>query len=209
MLPTIRRPWWNTRSFSGGVTAFAWNPADADVTANFANSNRDFTGTTAASQLASARTTAGKTSGKWYCEITLIAPGSVNPFAEVGICNASFPVTTQFLGAAASSGAYYYNGAVTQVSGMSDPNPVSSISSTNNDVVQIAADFSAGSAWFGLNNTWQAGGNPGTGANPWLTWTPGGAWFFAASNFNSAPVNLRLAATGAFAPPSGFTLINA
>jgi hypothetical protein len=192
-----------------GVTAFAWNPADADTHDNFANSNRDFTGTTGASQLASARTTAGKSSGKWYCEITLLAPTSTDPFAIVGVCDGTFAVTSDFIGNGNKSAGYYYQGQSTLSStGVTQVNPVSSVPAVNNDVVQLAMDVDAGKAWMGLNGSWLATGNPAAGTNPWITWSPGGTWFFAASNFNSAPVNLRLAAAAAFSPPTGFTSIN-
>jgi hypothetical protein len=44
----------------------------------------------------------------------------------------------------------------------------------------LAADFTAGKLWFGVGGTWVNGGNPATGANPTLTFTPGDTWYLFA-----------------------------
>tara|TARA_R100001443_G_scaffold34889_2_gene48657 strand:+ start:5898 stop:7304 length:1407 start_codon:yes stop_codon:yes gene_type:complete len=48
-------------------------------------------------------------------------------------------------------------------------NSFSAVSSGS--IVQIAYDSDSGKAWFGINNTWLASGNPSTGANPYFTST--------------------------------------
>lgn len=40
------------------------------------------------------------------------------------------------------------------------------------NTIGIAVDFDAGKIWFARNNTWQASGNPATGANPAFTFVP-------------------------------------
>jgi hypothetical protein len=206
---------WYKNKIVGGATAFTWNPADAASGITLANSNRDLTGETAGG-FSSVRTTAGKTTGLWYCEFTIVSLGFTQPNLGLGLANAAFAVGAgAYLGSADKSVMYLW---ANQNSFSSTAFTVANaIPATQNltagDVIQIAADFTSGKAWLGQNNTWKTG-SPSAGTSPWLTFTPGSdTWFFAGTQNAAAgsgtSSDAQLAATATFTPPTGFSAINA
>jgi hypothetical protein len=74
------------------------------------------------------------------------------------------------------------------------------------DVIGVAVDFGTGNAWFAKNNTYQASGNPATGANPALTGLSG-PLFPGISLFDSTnQITVAFSSGNSFSPPSGFSL---
>jgi hypothetical protein len=202
-------PVWG-KAAGGGGTPFTWNPADAGTGATLANSNRDFTGTTDPGHT-TVRTTAGKTSGLWYCEFTIVTTPAAQPNNEIGICNATAPLTGQFLGASAIGAGYYWEFQNSFANTITVANAIPATQNlANGDIIAVAMNLSNGKAWLAQNNTWKTG-DPAADTSPWLTFTVGSdTWFFAAvANTTSGTANLRLASTTTFSPPSGFTAINA
>jgi hypothetical protein len=191
------------------ATPFTWNSADKGTDITLANSDRDFTGATSFHNCV--RTTAGKPSGLWYCEFTVVTTAIAQPNNQLGIMNGSATVTSQFIGATAQGAGYAW---ASQNSFANTITVANAIPSTQNltagDIIQIAMNLSNGKAWLGQNNTWKTG-DPAADTSPWLTFTVGAhTWFFAgAANATSNFANFRLASTATYSAPSGFTLINA
>ena len=122
-------------------------------------------------------------------------------------------INTASTGIGLDTAGYAYCGALGQVF-TNGSATISSLSTwTNGDTVQIAIDCATGYVWFGKNNTWQASGNPATGANPMLTITgisdycvafgtvAANTWYASGNiNFGQQPFT--------YTPPSGFVALN-
>ena len=167
------------------------------------NGNLDFS-VAVSSNFGSATTTFGASSGKWYAEYTLGYIGSgLNGFGFINVASNS----TNGWGIAAPAdgwvryGTAIYSNSTTAVSGLT--------STSANDVIMLAVDFDAGKAWWGKNGTWEASGNPASGTNPTITFSPNGKTFaFGASAYDAgtSPTGVLNAGARAFAytAPSGF-----
>lgn len=174
-----------------------------------ANGNLDFLNATAAGR--SVPATIAVLSGKWFAEVT--PPSNITYANGVGVAPvASFPYTS-FIGNGANQcsiwkgsggNGYYVNGGV-----------ATALSYTAGDLGVVAIDCDNGKAWCGVARsgaiTWfdSAGGNTGnpvTGANPCMTFTPGTPMLFGVTSnslASSSTVNFgqRPFAVGA---PTGF-----
>lgn len=193
-------------------TPFTFDPATAPATATFANSNRNFTGSSVI-DWHPCKTSQSYSAGKEYLEFKAI---SVSAGIETGIgfADAAFPSTVagNYLGSSGNSVMFYFGNLSPFPAGyftVANPCTISSVSL--NDIFQLAADFGAGKGWIGQNNTWMtSGGDPATGTNPWLTWTASSTLFFCGLQHDtSKAVVLSLLSSTSFSPPSGFTAANA
>ena len=122
-------------------------------------------------------------------------------------------INTASTGIGLDTAGYAYCGALGQVF-TNGSATISSLSTwTNGDTVQIAIDCATGYVWFGKNNTWQASGNPATGANPMLTITgisdycvafgtvAANTWYASGNiNFGQQPFT--------YTSPSGYVALN-
>jgi len=126
------------------------------------------------------RATEGKSSGKWYWEITANAVNIPYVTFDPGICRNDLTTATDwYTHNSALVGGYLPDG---QPDGgfwgfsINDNTPDAY---ADDDVIGIAMDVDAGKLWFSKNGVWldsAAGtGDPETGANPSLTFVPG-AW---------------------------------
>lgn len=170
---------------------FTWNSADkhSDVTL----SNADLT-CTASATFRMVRGTLGKSSGKWYFEVTMT---TVATWSTVGVAKASVSLAG-YVGMDADAygvgPAHTYN-----VSG--------STSSTETilagNVAGVAIDIDAGKIWFSNNNAWiGTGSNPSTAAVPRYTGLTAGTYYPAcAPGLQTLTINSTLTYT----PPSGFS----
>jgi hypothetical protein len=173
--------------------------------ATLANGNLDSSG--AISSYVGAVSTIAMSSGKWYWEHTLTGVGQTSGNGIVASTSLASAVGATYGYATATdcwwraSNGVVYNNSAAAVSGLA--------TFSANDVMNIAVDFDAGKLWFGENGTWDSSGNPATGANPTITFSPGGKSFYAiaqgyttgaawtnVSNFGQRPF--------AYTAPSGF-----
>ena len=146
-----------------------WNPLARFTGANAPTiSNGNLLTTTAGNPTHTIGTIALPASGKFYFEVTCTSLDTVrtwigflttqtNAFASGG--TASYNLTYSAL-YAASDGYIYYNTG-------SSAYATYGATYTTGDVIGIAYDN--GKIWWSKNGTWQASGNPATGANPGLT----------------------------------------
>lgn len=189
------KPWEMMRGFgqaaggSGGPTAYAkWNASDKSSLIVLSNSDRTAarsgTGTAVSVPFALVRANIGKSSGKWYFEISspknqysgngeesagLIA-GSVStsdtttnsPY--VGITTPSYGMCYRRTGGGSSGVQEIRSGSARFVTG--------GTARTNDGYIGIAVDLDAGKAWAIINGTWTFGQSP--------TSTPAGTFTFTA-----------------------------
>lgn len=120
-----------------------WNPADKDSSITL--SNGDLTATGGTNAYRSVRSTTGKSTGKWYCEITLDAGGANG---LVGVGNSTFSLAN-YVGADVNGWGWqgsfkYHNGSGAYGSGK-----------TTGDIISILLDMDAGTITLWKNGTTQ------------------------------------------------------
>tara|TARA_R100000655_G_scaffold11797_4_gene27295 strand:+ start:8438 stop:10846 length:2409 start_codon:yes stop_codon:yes gene_type:complete len=144
------------------------------------------------------------TSGKWYWELK----NTTNAAGSTGVIQGSYYGTLDRSANLNSTGIYYYNPSNGQK--MKDGSGTSYGSATStNDILQVALDLDNNKIWWGINNTWQASGDPAAGSNEAYSdltdtdYTPvlgyGGAY---TSILNCGQSGL------AYTPPAGFKTLN-
>ena len=188
------------------AATFTFDPANKGSFADLLNGNRDLHGNNSAPGWESARAIAGTSSAKQYVEFKLVLLSS--PQIMIGLCDTTFTVTTDdtYMGKNGHSVGFYFAGSPFSGS-MTIANSLTGMGTiVVNDIIMMALDATAGNLWIGLNNVWGSG-NPSTGTAPWVTFTPGPTWYFAATCHIGAGTP-SLTATMAYAPPTGFTGVN-
>lgn len=158
-----------------------WNPSDKSASVTLSNGN--LTATNAGASWSSARSTVGKSSGKWYWEYTIASLG----YVEVGAGIATSALDGRFV-----------NPWGTGWGGQSNTAGFGA-----GDVVQVAIDIDGGNIWVGKNGTWNGSGNPSTGANPYQTGVSGTIYPMVTVYAAESTVNLG-ASTFQYQPPVGF-----
>lgn len=184
-----------------GVT---WDPATmgAGVTLSNGNLTAQATGT----EYGNVRSTASKSSGKWYFEIVLETIGS-GFMPGVGISRHLPAADNGEFGAAIgghelrANGDRYSNG--TNTSSWT-------AALTAADIVMVAFDMGAGHVWFGKNGAWLNSGDPAAGTSPAITGVTG-AQMAAASTGPSGSLGKCTAkfspADLSYSPPAGFSAL--
>ena len=202
---------------SVGVTATftdhvhtTWDPAWSLAGVTYTNGNVSISGNSAGTK--NVRTTVGKSTGKYYWEITATAGGGTTDYGGLGIVDSAMPNNVGYIGSAPSGLSFGYAtfpkywvnwSGVTLPSGEAP-----AISYVKSGIVYMfALDLTAGKFWAGQNGTWYNSGDPGTAVSPAAVGLTGtifpGVTFYASSD---------LAFTGNFGDsafsypvPTGFT----
>ena len=170
-----------------------WNSADKNASITLSNSDRDATG----GSLVSVRSILGRSSGKYYFEITMLT-GSASHV--VGFANGSFALST-YPGNGASSAGHTSGGNFVNTWTKAQ---AGTFTLAANDVVGFAIDLTAGKAWVAKNNTWQLTGDPAAGTNEWVSGITGTVYPAAAPSSNSSRIHTKTAEL-TYSPPSGFS----
>ncbi|MBA7630057.1 hypothetical protein ES703_37565 [subsurface metagenome] len=131
-----------------------WNPDDKS--ANITLSNGNLTAQAIAVGWKSVRSTLGKSSGKWYWEVTIDVLITAN---MVGIMTADGNLNS-YAGSDAYGYSYSGQGGWKWHNGV---NTAYGDSYAATDVISVALDLDNGKIWWAKNGTWQAGGDPGAG----------------------------------------------
>lgn len=180
-------------AFFGAATAatlLTWNPADKNASITLSDGNKTATATAAFQMV---RGTIGKSSGKWYFEVT--CTGALT-FGTVGIAQASSSLSSFAGGETTSYGIatnfVYTNFVSTSIDG----------TITAGDVVGVAVDLDAGKIWFAENNAWVNSGNPGAGTGAIYSGLSGTYYPADSPGATSHSINSTLT----YAPPSGFSV---
>lgn len=189
----------NSYRYGGGITSTTWNPSDKSANLTLANGNKTAI-RNAGTGFAMVRSTTSKSTGKWYAEIRIDLLGGTDTM--LGLDSGAGSLSS-YPGNAANGYGYYmldgskFNNAASTAYGATY---------TTNDVIGIAYDAGAGKVWFSKNGTWQASGDPATGANPAFTGVAAGQFLAGAGIYADDTFSLRvLAANFSNTAPSGFS----
>jgi hypothetical protein len=196
---------WVTSSttFTTNIVTITWNAGVSNVT----YSNADATITATATGEKTVRSTAAKSSGKWYAEMSasLLAAGGLNSVADT------------WWGVAANASAYPGNTGSSGIgiTGSRAPlqNALGATLSTSTlgyasgsaRILMIAVDFDAKNLWFGSDGTWLASGDPAAGTNASASgWSSTPTWYITfRPYFNGDAATLQGAPN--YAAPTGFS----
>jgi hypothetical protein len=174
-----------------------WNPSDAG--AGVALSDSDRTAVVSGASVYAVRSTTHFAAGKYYAEVVFVANGP----KRIGFADNTASLSNTIGASGVSTG--LASGGSISVSGMTLVNSFTLAGFNLGDVFNLAVDFGAGNIWFGKNGVWSGSGNPATGANPNVTFTPATALFLAASGVSGAGMLLCTNnAQFSYVPPSGF-----
>lgn len=166
----------------------AFDPAKAGPDIVFTNSNKTIMNGSSAGAWATALATVGQSSGKYRygLKISALPSSGVNYALMMGLAN-------PYAGGEGYSGYYLSQWAKSFGLGGDGTHYLSGFTVANSQYTTLVAVNDA--MWFDVDlagNLWtdtrtsghsgyDSGGNPGTGANPFLTFTPGGLFFPAAT----------------------------
>jgi hypothetical protein len=161
--------------------------------------NNNTTATGSGTGWNSVRATLANSTGKRYFEQRISASDPYGGFVALG--DAAM-LLTSYPGASGNSGGYDIpsqgNGASYASGSFAVAHSAPGVVSAPGDVFQVAVDLDAGKAWLGKNNVWLFGGNPITGANPWLTFAPGTPLYPVAAFYTGGEGNTLLADGGTY-----------
>jgi hypothetical protein len=184
------------------VVPSAWDPANKSSLITLSNSNYTASGD-GANTIECLISIDGKATGKSYGEIlvtTLAASGnfigialstfstSANPNTQANVCTLS-----------AAGGIHVGSGTSGTTGSNTEP------TYTTGSIVQICYDGGGGNLWFGVNNTYASGANPGTGTNPDIKTLSGTFFMFAGNGAGNATQVFTIQSTLTYAPPAGYT----
>lgn len=158
--------------------------------------------------LRSVRALAGRSSGKWYAEVTQVS-STASDYNLIGIVPVGQSITAsgEYVGQTSTSYGYYQ-----QTGQKYSNNTLASYGAswTTGDIIGVAMDLTNGKVFFAKNNTWQASGNPASGANPAYS-SISGTYHVAATMYvgwtATAGDTVRLGFSSGectYSPPSGF-----
>jgi hypothetical protein len=146
----------------------------------------------------------GKSTGKWYWEVTVTANGDTGGGSiMLGVGNSSVDLTDYlgktgwaFEGATNTHGDTWDNNTITD--------PWGSPYSTG-DTIMIALDMNAGKIWFGKNGSWLQSGDPVAGTNPAYSDLSGTLYAGAAARVGTTEFTANFGASAfKYAVPTGF-----
>lgn len=195
------------RSAEGaGVTYAVWDSATKGSNISLSGGNLTVS-RSGSGAWESVRTTIGKSSGKWYWEVTLGSGGGgendfIHGAADTGLSANSYvgssSNSTGFQDATAFGQPLRYRNGANALTG--------GATWTTGDVIGIALNMDNGKIWFSKNGTWQGSGSPdpATDTSPQFTGITG-TQYGAASLFSAFSATANFGATSlASSPPSGF-----
>ncbi len=188
-----------TCSASCSTATFAtWSATDK--ASGITLSNGDLTATGSSSEVA-VRATVGKTSGKYYWEVT--AESASSTYAVVGVMSMS-SLLDFGLGSVGPGAGFAASGSITSYSSGGG----TACMFSSGTVIGVALDLDSGMVYFSLDGVWQAGGNPDS--------STGGTAFGSTSEAMYPAVSLGIGdvltanfgqSAFAYVPPSGFTAL--
>jgi hypothetical protein len=172
-----------------------WNPDDKS--ADIVLSNGNLTTTQSGTNYRSARANMGKSSGRWYWEVTI----EVGINNMVGVGTSAVNLET-WLGSSVYGWSYGENAGRKWHSGAS---VAYGAVCTAGDVIGIALDLDNGKIWWSKNGAWQASGNPETGANPAFTGLSGTLYPMITHRYLDQQATTNFGASAfSYSVPSGY-----
>jgi hypothetical protein len=182
------------RAAAGARRYATWNSADKGT--NVTLSSGDLTAAGAVTWNA-VRATQGKSTGKWYFELTITGATGTAGFGDSGFSLANYA------GASANSASYYDSGPTIFANGFTSTG-APAISGTG--TFQFAIDLDNRKCWLGKGGAWSRTSDPTTGSNEQWNWAGTLTLFPAAGVFPAGSTITANFGASAFANsvPSGF-----
>jgi len=145
--------------------------------------------------------TFGVSSGKWYAEFTTNTVGN----SAFGISNEQAPIGGANQHLNANNWYFEYSGSKVDTARTAYGSAI-----VNGDIVQLALDMDNGKVWWGINNTWQATGDPVAGTNAAFTGLTGTIFpNFAMTSTIVPNIESNFGQSGfTYTPPTGFKALN-
>ena len=142
------------------------------------------------------------TTGKFYWEVHITASN----YPRIGVFDIGSAVPSN-LGGTSAGWCFLNNASRTYVGGTATN--YGSLTFAAGTVIGMAYDADAGKLWIAENNTWQASGNPATGANPGISSVTGSAIVPAVASGGSGSVyHMNFGARPfKYSAPSGFSCL--
>lgn len=184
------------------VPTVTWNPSDKSSDVTLSNGNRDANHSVAA-VFDSVRATDGRSSGKWYWEVSTLGTSADT---VIGIATLAMSLDSYVGGDTVSYGYYQANGQkLYNAAGTAYGSAF-----TGPHTVGVALDLSALKIWFRRDGVWQGGGDPTAGTNPAFT-IAAGTYFPAVSLYQSGLIcTARFrSANFVYSAPTGFSAYGA
>lgn len=197
-----------TATGTSGSGNVAWNPLDCNNQILCCSDNAIVTPVVnSVATSVSVRANKSFSSGKHYFEVNVQYQG-LSIFNQVGLMPATGSLAAS-VGSAAGQGWGYYQQTGNKIHNGTSTSYGSSWGAANN-VIGCAFDLTAGNIWFSYNGTWQASGDPATGANPAFTGLSG-TLFPSVSIYGGNGATLRglfKASLFKYSAPIGFTPVD-
>jgi hypothetical protein len=191
----------------------SWDPAFSGPGLDYTNGNLSVAMPATTTTTRNVRSTVGKSSGKWYWEVTATAGTATTNAGGIGITEAVTQNSVSYFGSTGAAMSFGYGPANSQwYSSFSAPTTVAGAPPANsaiaaNIVYMFALDMDNKKLWIGQNGSWYNSGNPANGTNPVMTNLTGtvfpGITFYGQSG-NAFTANFG-ATTFSHAVPIGFT----
>ena len=177
--------------FGASAAAYTtWNPSDKSSAITLSAGNLVVTHA-AVDSVASVRSTVGKSSGKWYWEVTMTALGGNNN-SLIGVMRSSTPVTS-YPGADTAGYSYYGLGGTKYYNAVST---TYGATYTVGDVIGVALDMDAGTLTFYKNNVSQGVA---------FTWLSGTYYAAHGCYYSNEAISANFGASAlTYSPPAGF-----
>jgi len=179
------------------VTYTTWNPSDKSTSVVLSNGN--LTASFSETSQRGARGVHGKTSGKYYFEVTVDA--AVDD-GEIGVSRAgadleNLVASLRYVWRALSP--QYWNGTVSE--------SASTTWSGATPVLMVAYDTATGKVWFGKNGAWNSSADPAAGTGAHITFATGNTIFPHIQVSDAAgQITANFGASAfTYTPPSGFS----
>jgi hypothetical protein len=193
----------------GGVAGpSTWDPAHKNAYVTLSNNNLTATGNNSGF-IGTVRGVHGRSSGKYYFELTLAA-FAFGFGTTIGALNSAYTIDASGnlqIGqdSAGNSAGMFPQGALYYLVFMGGAVYTQSSPPVNGDVITVALDLTAGNGYYGLNG-YYLGADPAAGTGALVAWTPGQTWFPAASVGNTTNVCILNVGKTAFtyAVPAGY-----
>lgn len=185
----------HTVSVPGATPAIfaTWDPGTKNAAITLSGGNLV---ASAGASLVGARSTVGRSSGKWYWEITITADSLSSSI--IGVTDSGF-INTTYPGNYANSIALQFGGGRINTGWTVGASGIPSFGVGS--VVMFAIDATAGNLWWGVNGTWV--NNSPSGAADY-TITPGSTLYAATDPYSGTHTANFGASAFSFSVPAGF-----
>ena len=199
---SLINPYGNFASSSSAVT---WSTTDKTGGMVLTNGNLTWTESTGESE--AIRSTVGKSSNKWYWEVTVTSTQDGAVGIRLGSDAINSAVSAGTTVSFRSTGTVFSSGGMTINSGNKP-----SASYSNGDVLMFALDMDVGKLWIGRNGSWASGADPTAGTNPLAESLPAGTYYAYCWTDNQGGTTSHILNAGTtgflYAPPNNFSSLS-